>query len=446
MLTDQQGNGMTGATAASAALFDQAIDAYNIYRGDPVALLDRALEAAPGMAMAHIAKAHLFASTSEPAAIAEARRLLQDARALPLDDREHSHVAALDLLMAGEWSEAAAAFDRHNMLYPRDLLGLQSGHLLDFFCANARNLRDRVARVLPNWSPDVPGYPIVLGMYAFGLEECGDYAHAEDVGRRAVALQPLDCWAHHAVVHVMEMQGRPEDGIGWMIAREPYWTGDDNQFKVHNWWHRALFHLELGQDDEALALYDLGIREERNGVALQLVDASAMLWRLHLSGVDVGDRWIELADAWRPHADGVTYPFNDWHAVMAFLGAGLDREVERVVAALRASASSPSEMGQWAARHALPLVEGFIAFWRGRYGAAVELLLNGRAIANAFGGSHAQRDIIDWTLAEAAMRGGIGPVAHGLANERLAKKPHSPLTAKWLSRSAGQPASEVRAA
>jgi hypothetical protein len=171
-----------------------------------------------------------------------------------------------------------------------------------------------------------------------------------------------------------------------------------------------------------------------------------MLWRLHLSGVDVGDRWIELADAWRPHADGVTYPFNDWHAVMAFLGAGLDREVERVVAALRASASSPSEMGQWAARHALPLVEGFIAFWRGRYGASVELLLNGRAIANAFGGSHAQRDIIDWTLAEAAMRGGIGPVAQGLANERLAKKPHSPLTAKWLSRSAGQAASEVRAA
>ena len=58
----------------------------------------------------------------------------------------------------------------------------------------------------------------------------------------------------------MEMQGRAEDGIGWMIAREPHWSGDDNFFKVHNWWHRALYHLDLGQADEVLALYDGPIR------------------------------------------------------------------------------------------------------------------------------------------------------------------------------------------
>jgi tetratricopeptide (TPR) repeat protein len=446
MLTDQQGNSMTGATAVAAALFDEAIDAYNIYRGDPVALLDAAAQAAPAMAMPYIAKAHLFASSSEPDAMAAAGSLVAEAKGLALNDRERSHVAALDLLVAGEWTEAAAALDRHNLRYPLDLLALQSGHLLDFFCANARNLRDRIARVLPYWSPNVPGYPIVLGMHAFGLEECNEYARAEDVGRQAVALQPLDCWAHHAVAHVMEMQGRPEDGIGWMIAREPYWAGDDNLFQVHNWWHRALFHLELGQDEEAIALYDIGVRADRSAVALQLIDASAMLWRLHLAGVDVGDRWVELAEAWRPHADGVTYPFNDWHAVMAFLGAGAERDVERVVAVLRSSATSSSEMGQWTALHALPLVEGFIAFWRGRYAAAAELLLKSRAIANVFGGSNAQRDIIDWTIAEAAVRGGIAPVAQGLANERVARKPHTPLTAKWLARIADLPAAEVRAA
>ncbi|MBZ9966671.1 MULTISPECIES: hypothetical protein [unclassified Mesorhizobium] len=89
-------------------------------------------------------------------------------------------------------------------------------------------------------------------MHAFGLEETGDYGRAEEVGRLAVALQPLDCWAHHAVAHVMEMQGRAEDGIGWMIAREPHWSADDNFFRVHNWWHRSLCHLDLGQADEAL--------------------------------------------------------------------------------------------------------------------------------------------------------------------------------------------------
>src|SRR3546814_11249034 len=105
-------------------------------------------------------------------------------------------------------------------------------------------------------------------MYAFGLEEGGDYARAEAKGREAVERQPLDCWAHHAVAHVMEMQGRPQDGLGWMIAREPQWSGDDNFFKVLNWWHRALCHLELGQAEACLALYDGPVREARSAVAL----------------------------------------------------------------------------------------------------------------------------------------------------------------------------------
>jgi hypothetical protein len=138
-------------------------------------------------------------------------------------------------------------------------------------------------------------------------------------GRRAlVELQPLDCWAHHAVAHVMEMQGRAEDGIGWMIAREPYWSGDDNFFKVHNWWHRALCSTSSSDEhDEALALYDGPIREDRSAVALDLVDASALLWRLHLLGHDVGSRWQELADAWdatcrRPHLLRSTTGTRSW--------------------------------------------------------------------------------------------------------------------------------------
>ena len=116
-----------------------------------------------------------------------------------------------------------------------------------------------------------------------------------------------------------------------MIAREPHWSGDDNFFKVHNWWHRALFHLELGQIEEVLALYDGPIRQDRSLIALDMIDASALLWRLQLSGHDVGNRWHELAAAWDNHADGRTYPFNDWHAAMAYLGAGRHRDVERIL-------------------------------------------------------------------------------------------------------------------
>ncbi len=163
----------------------------------------------------------------------------------------------------------------------------------------------------------MPGRSFVLGMHAFGLEEAGDYARAEDEGRAALAAEPRDAWAHHAVAHVMEMQGRAEDGLGWMAAREPHWTGDDAFFQVHNWWHKALCHLELGQGAAALALYDGPMRGARSGFALDLVDASALLWRVELAGHDVGSRWTELAAAWDAHADGRLYPFNDWHAAMA---------------------------------------------------------------------------------------------------------------------------------
>jgi hypothetical protein len=425
---------VSGASPEGLALFDQALGEFNLYRGDPVATVDRALAAAPKFVMAHLLKAYLLGLATEPAAATEARAIVDVARDLPMDEREASHLTALRHLLAGDWSAAARHLDFHNARHPRDLLALQAGHLMDFFRAHPRGLRDRVARVLPRWSPSMPGFGVVLGMYAFGLEECGDYARAEDAGRRALDGEPLDCWAHHAVAHVMEMQGRAEDAIGWAAAREPYWSAADNLFKVHNWWHRALCHLDLGQPDEVLRIYDGPIRGGRSVVVLDLVDASALLWRLTLAGHDVGDRWLELAACWDRHADGRLYPFNDWHAVMAYLGAGREADVERVMTALQASAGGATDVARWAGAVALPLIRGFRAFWRGDYGRCAETLHAARYVVNRFGGSHAQRDVIDWTLAEAAVRAGLADLAEALAHERLALKPHSAINRAFLAR------------
>jgi tetratricopeptide (TPR) repeat protein len=434
MITDKQGNSLPGATPAAAVALDQAVEAFSLYRGDPVAAVDRAIIEAPGCPMAQLFKAYLLALSTEPEGIAAAAGILRDLQDVRLDDREASHRSALEALIAGEWTAAADRLDRHNAEYPRDLIGVQAGHLMDFYRASSRNLRDRIARVLPKWSDDVPGYPVVLGMYAFGLEETGNYARAEDIGRSALDREPLDCWAHHAVAHVMEMQGRAQDGIGWMIAREPDWAAADNVFKVHNWWHRALWHLDLGQVEAVLALYDGPIREQRSSVALDLIDASALLWRLTLCGHDVGDRWTELSAAWDQHADGRAYPFNDWHAVMAYLGAGREDAMQRIREAFRQPPDPLSETGRWALDIAVPLVEGFAAFHRGDYRTAAEQLHGVRYVANRFGGSHAQRDVIDWTLTEAAVRGGMRNLAEALANERLAQKPHSPINRRFLAR------------
>ncbi|RCS24741.1 tetratricopeptide repeat protein [Phyllobacterium salinisoli] len=445
MHLDAQGNTLSGATAEAVEFFNQAVEAFNIYRGDPVGLVDQAIAIAPGFAMAYILKAHLFGLATEPEATREAKAILATVQTLRFSEREASHVAALDLLLEGQWTAAATALDRHNADHPHDIVALQSGHLMDFYRASARGLRDRIARVLPKWSDGIPGHSILLGMHAFGLEEAGDYGRAEDTGRRALDLQPLDSWAHHAVAHVMEMEGRAEDGIGWMIAREPHWSGDDNFFKVHNWWHRALCHLELGQADEVLALYDGPIRQDRSLVALDMVDASALLWRLHLTGHEVGERWQELAAAWDSHADGRTYPFNDWHAVMAYLGAGRARDAERLLTGFRAG-EGVTEVDAWGRKTALPLIEGFVAFWRGDYQTAADRLHGARHIANSFGGSHAQRDIIDWTLTEVTVRGGMTDMADALASERLALRPHSPVNRSFLRRARGNATAEQKAA
>ena len=119
----------------------------------------------------------------------------------------------------------------------------------------------------------------------------------------------------------MEMQCRQRDGIAWMRANPENWT-TESFLQIHNWWHLALFHYDLGETDEVLAFYDGPIRSTGSTLALNLVDASAILWRLHLGGVDVGDRWQKLADDWAPKASAGNYAFNDIHAMMAFVGAG----------------------------------------------------------------------------------------------------------------------------
>lgn len=431
MIRDRQNNPLPGATPEAATLYDDAVACFAGYRGDPIRAFVAAEEAAPDMEMARLGRAWIFALATEPGATALAADLMSRPSAVS-DARIASHRAGITLVIGGAWDRAAAHLDAHLLAWPLDALAVQAGHLIDFMRADARNLRDRIARVLPVWE-GVPGRGFLLGMHAFGLEESGDYAAALEAGHAALESDARDAWAHHAVAHVLEMQGRAEDGRDWMRGRQGEWAFEENFLKVHNWWHLALCHLELGEPAEALALYDGPVRGSRSPIAMALLDATSLLWRISLSGVDAGGRWAELSELWLAHADGRHYAFNDLHGIMAHLGAGEVARAEAILQAARA-AEGESEAARWARGITVPLAEGLLALHRGQAARAIPLLWEGRRQAAGFGGSHAQRDVIDWTLTEAAIRAGDRACARALAAERLALRPRSPVNRAFLER------------
>ncbi|MBT7612645.1 MAG: tetratricopeptide repeat protein, partial [Rhodospirillaceae bacterium] len=403
--TDHRGLHLDGANDKAIAIYEDAIAQFQTYSGDPVAAVDEAIREAPDFAMAHILRAYLFITGTDARGLDDIGTSRAALDASPRDTRANMHLAAIDAFLDCEFETALERLEDILILWPHDTVALQTAHLYDFNVGDARSLRDRVARRLSAWTQQDPGYHALVGMHAFGLEECGDYERAEDRGRQALALNGRDCWAQHAVAHVMEMQGRTEDGIAWMTGNQADWA-TDSFFAVHNWWHLGLFHLEQGEAAKVLELYDGPISGGRSDAMLDMVDASAMLWRLKLRNIDCGDRWSDLADVWSPVAADGYYAFNDVHGMMALLGSGRDEEVTEVVTAMENAAAGTTTNAVMTAEIGLPIARGLIAYQGGEYDECIRQIRPIRARANRFGGSHAQRDVLDQTLIEAARRAG----------------------------------------
>ncbi|QYY28074.1 tetratricopeptide repeat protein [Cupriavidus pinatubonensis] len=432
---DSRGLEVSTGNARSLEQFDAALHLLNGYYGDPLAAIDEALAEAPDFAMGHALRAGLMVTSGDGTAEPMLRESVEAGEALHAgaNDRERRHIAAARAWLDRSFTRAIALYGDIAIDYPRDLLAVQVAHIGDFLLGQSSMLRDRIARVLPHWDAEMPGFSFLLGMHAFGLEETQFYERAEDRGRSALDLNPRDPWAIHAVAHVMEMQGRLDEGIGWLGSRREDWA-DDNMLAVHNWWHLALFELEQGDTDAVLALYDENMCRPAPAVALDLVDASALLWRLHLRGVDAGARWQPLASDWQGRGAAGYYAFNDVHAIMASLGAGQPDAAAELRAALSGAAARTGTNAMMSREVGVPVADALIAFEDGDYATAIDLLMPARLIANRFGGSHAQRDVINLTLIEAALRGGRANLAQALCAERAALKPMNPSLRRLMHR------------
>ena len=449
-LHDAQGNAVSAASQGAVDAVDKALWRMMSFYGTPLDDLDAAIATDPAWLLPRAMKAGFLLSLTEPSLLDEARSLLGGIEALltGANDRERAHAAALRSLVAGEWSAACEAWQSLLEAHPRDALAMQWLHLFDFYRGDAAGLHRHVADALPAWQASDPLHPYLLGLHAFGLEEIGRYDEAEAVGREALAGAARVPWAIHAVAHVMEMQGRHDEGGRWMER----WRGDwaeGNGFVCHLAWHEALFALERLDHAAALAVFDRYLNAGATEITLQRVDAASLLWRLELQGADVGDRWRALCDGWvlgsakdmdqeanaEVDLEDTTAghsTFNDLHALLALAGCG---DLDRAAAWVETSLWCAERSGGWNSAVSRdvggPLMQGFLAFAHGRFDAAADMIAAVRNRSVRFGGSHAQRDLIDQTLLAAAARGHRKAAGIALLDQRLRAKPRTPLSAWW---------------
>jgi tetratricopeptide (TPR) repeat protein len=408
MATDKLGLEFTASLPETADAFNAAMDDYMLFKGEPVGRLLETAEVDPDFAMGYCLTGclRLFGGVgpSHPRVSLELRAArARRSRVMP---REQAHIDAFETAATGEFSRAGRMWDDILEEYPHDMMAAKCAHESYFLVGEARLLRKSVQDILPKWTDNMPYYGYLLGMGSFGLEEAGDYAEAEKMGRRAVEIEPRDGWAVHAVAHVLQMQGRCTENIEWLESTVDDWR-DAVWLSGHLWWHLCLPLLEMEQYDRVLDIYDARMANCDEDMVTRLMDCTSMLWRLEELDLDVGDRWEPLADKWMRHADEHAIAFTDAHFAMTMAAADRQRTLRRFTHSQHAFVEAEaSTNGDIIGRIGQSLCEGVGAYRDDAFDVAADKI--GPVIGETWriGGSNAQRDVFRLTLTNALLKAG----------------------------------------
>lgn len=431
MMHDERGLAISTDSAEAVRQFDLAVEHYLKYHLDTMALANAALAADPDFVMGHCLKGYLMLAGANPAhrpAIAQSLAVAEKG-APAATAREQRHVAAFAAWQRGAMDEAFAIWRELLDADPTDLLAVRINDTTLFRHGRTQAIVAQANRLAPSWSADLPGYECFLSVWAFAHEEAGDTAGAERAIDDAYARDPTNFFTHHVKAHVLEMANRPAEGNDWLARQTGYWHLGNNLVH-HLWWHRALMQLELGERDAVLTSYDANIRNLEAPLTKaapdqfnDLQNATALLWRLELLGLDVGARWEELADKAEARTGDISYPLLPPHLMLALAATGRDAAAQRFLDALREQAAS----GVWGAEAVgtvvLPACEAGLAHRRGQHARVVALLEPLQERIRALGGSAAQRDLFRQILIDSAMKADRRDVvAAMLAHETAARR------------------------
>jgi tetratricopeptide (TPR) repeat protein len=421
MQVDSRGLELTTSSEAAAKHIDQAVTDYLDYRLTASGHVKAALEEDRAFVLAQCFRGYFLLMLENKAILPKVQQTLDEIRPnlAAATRRERLHVKALEAWAAGDIMKACFHWEEILTDFPLDLLALKLHHTMTFYTGRSHVMRAVVAGILGAWSDQVPGYGCVQGMYAYALEECGAYEEAERWGRQAVERNPEDLWAIHSVAHVLEMQGRSAEGVKWLDYSADQWA-HKNPFKAHVWWHAALFLLAQGEYDRALSLYDNALCSVNSETYVDVSNQAALLKRLEISGVDVGERWKALSEHSEKRIHDHMLPFRDAHFCLALAANGNFDVAQRHIESMAAfSAQGEGWRAQATKNVLIPLCEGMIAYEAGNYDKACDLLWSMRNELASVGGSHVQRDLFSQIICDAAVRANRLSVARSLLSERV---------------------------
>ncbi|MFK7837740.1 MAG: tetratricopeptide repeat protein [Sulfitobacter sp.] len=423
MKTDVCNAPVTLEHASTVSDWDAMVRAFLAHKPATPTHLGAVLEAEPGFAIGHAARGlfSLMMGRAEMWQVAEdARTAAHAARAQgSVSAREEGWIAALDQWLADSPTGAIAALEKVLGDLPHDTLTAKVSHAIRFILGDAAGMRRSIERVLPAHCANHPLRGYLMGCHAFTLEETGEYAAAEIAGRAGLTYAPDDAWGLHAVAHVHDMRAEPAAGIRLIEDHKSAWDGSNN-FRYHVWWHKALLHLDQGEQDTALALYDSQIRADQTDDYRDIANATSLLMRLELEGHDVGRRWDELGALAENRIDDGCVVFADLHYQLALAGAAKGAAAEAMTTRFARDARQTGDMASRVADPGIAALSGLNAFAEGRYGDAFTQLAAARPKMQTIGGSHAQRDVFERMTIDAGLRAGHFDAAEQVLLERLA--------------------------
>ena len=392
--------GPVDGAPASVEAWEQAWEQYLHYRGDPVAAASNAGADDESFVLGPVfAAVYRVLAGSPPGSFAlSADAGRAQARAAQSGDRERAHVAALKMLLAGEFTAAAHRWDEIARS-GRDFAAVRFAHDVYLHVGDDLGRLGSSSHALEVWRGE-PGWGFVAGQHAFALEEVGRHDEAEELGRVALDLDPDDLWSRHALAHVYESTDDTAAALELLEGSVERWNGQE-LLATHIWWHLALRLLASGDVSRALAVFDE--RQPHASTAFQLCDQTSLLWRLELVGCEVGDRWDGLADRWDEVAERHTCGFLDVHAALAYARRPHHPGARRWFQGLAERGAGTSENDRTFIDVVAPLAHAFRAYAAGdtdRFAGVVDGL--GQS-ARWIGGSIAQRDLISLTCQSAGV-------------------------------------------